>query len=229
MTNPRRRMAAVAGSMALSMSLALAPAAMAQDGPEATIESFLDAVAAKDFEALPGFFCEEQAGQAANFDIAAAAGEMPDGIDVQSLLDAVVFDVTLDSLEVISESETEAVVRVAGSMAMDLDQDALVPFVEVIIEMSGMEADEATLAMFMDIVASEFEAEAQDLDGDVTLVPGDAGWVICSDLDFGGDDMMEEDMADDSVDDEMSDDMSDDDMAEEGMEDDDMAEEDDGE
>ena len=31
MTNPRLRAAAVAGSLALSMSLALAPAAMAQD------------------------------------------------------------------------------------------------------------------------------------------------------------------------------------------------------
>ena len=46
MTNPRLRAAAVAGSLALSMSLALAPAAMAQDGPDATIESFMEAVAA---------------------------------------------------------------------------------------------------------------------------------------------------------------------------------------
>ena len=43
------------------------------DGPEATIQGFMDAVAAKDFAALPTFFCEEQAGQAAQFDISALA------------------------------------------------------------------------------------------------------------------------------------------------------------
>jgi hypothetical protein len=209
MTNPRMRAAAVGGSLALSMSLALAPAAMAQDGPEATIESFMEAVAAKDFEALPSYFCEAEADQAAEFDVSALAGEMPEGFDVQSLLDAFIFDISLDSLDLVSETETEAVVRVVGSMAMDLDQEALVPFVEAVIEMSGMEVDDATVEMFMSIVASEFEAQAETIDGDVTLIPGDDGWLICSDLDFGSGESVDDGMADES------DDMSDDDMSDE--------------
>ena len=185
MINPRRRMTAVAGSMALAMSLALAPGAMAQDTPQDTIQGFMDAVAAKDFEALPGYFCVAEAAQAAQFDISALAGEMPEGMDVQSLLDAFIFDISLDSMDVVSETETEAVVHVVGSMAMDLDQEALVPFVEAVIEMSGMEVDDATVQMFMGIVASEFEAQAETIDADITLVPGDNGWLICSNLDFG--------------------------------------------
>lgn len=228
MTNPRTRLAAIAGSMALTTSLAVAPAAMAQDSPADTITGFMDAVMAKDFEALPGFFCEAEAAQAAQFDISALAGEMPEGLDVSGLLDAFVFDISLDSTEVVSQTEDEAVVRVVGSMAMDLNEEALVPFVEAIIEMSGMEADEATVEMFMAIVASEFEAQSESIDADVTLVPGDDGWLICSDLDLGGDDMIDDDM-DDMSDDGMSDDMADDDMdaADDDMSDDDMSDEDD--
>jgi hypothetical protein len=200
-------MTAVAGSMALTMSLALAPGAMAQDTPQDTIQGFMDAVAAKDFEALPGYFCVAQAAQAAQFDISALAGEMPEGMDVQSLLDAFIFDISLDSMDVVSQTEAEAVVHVVGSMAMDLDEEALVPFVEAIIEMSGMEVDEATVQMFMGIVASEFEAQAETIDADITLVPGDNGWLICSALDFGDSSMSGDDAtADSTADTSMSDD-----------------------
>jgi hypothetical protein len=55
-----------------------------------------------------------------------------------------------------------------------------------IIEMTGMEADEATVEMFMSIVASEFESMSETVDGEVTLVAGEERpWLICDDLDFG--------------------------------------------
>ena len=212
MTNPRMRLAAVAGSMALAMSIVATPA-MAQDDPTDTIQGFMDAVVAKDFEAMPSFFCEAEAEQAAQFDVSALAGDMPPGLDVQSLLDAFIFDVQLEAMEVVSQTDTEAVVQVTGSMAMDIDPEAMVPFVEAIIEMSGMEADEATVQMFMGMITAEFEAESEELDGEVTLVPGEQmAWLICSDLDFGGDEMVADDMADE--------DMSDEEMAEEEMEED---------
>jgi hypothetical protein len=226
MIHPRKRMAAIAGSVALSLSMALAPAVMAQDSPEATIQGFMDAVVEKDFDALAGYFCEAEASQAAQFDMSAVAGDFPEDFDVQALLDAFIFEISLDELEVMTQSDTEAVVQVVGSMAMDLDQEALVPFVEAVIEMSGMEVDEATVAMFMDIVASEFEAQAETIDGDVTLVPGDDGWLICSDLDFGSGESADDDMSDDDMSD---DDMSDDDMSDDDMSDDDMSDEEDGE
>ena len=187
MNTLRTRAAAVAGGMALTMSLALAPAVMAQqDTPEDTIRSFMDAVAAKDFEALPGYFCLDQAAQAAQFDLSALAGEMPAGLDVQSLLDAFIFDIQLDSVDVVSQTDTEAVVSVTGSMAMDIDAEALVPFVTQIIEMSGMEADQATVDMFMGTITSQFESQAEAIDAEITLVPNDEGqWQICSDLSFG--------------------------------------------
>ncbi|MGD8486041.1 MAG: hypothetical protein PVG27_10295 [Chloroflexota bacterium] len=213
MIGSRTRLTAVAGSMALTMSLAAAPAVVAQDDPASTIQSFMDAVAAKDFEALPSYFCEAEAEQAAQFDLTELSAGMPEGIDVQSLLDAFIFDIQLDSLEVVSQSDTEAVVQVVGSMAMDIDPEPLMPFIETVIEMSGMEADEDTMNMFMGMMMAEFEAQAEDIDGEVTLVPGEErAWVICSDLDFG------DDMAEDMAEDDMADDMSDDDMVAEPTE-----------
>jgi hypothetical protein len=212
MTNPRTRLAAVAGSTALAMSIMATPA-LAQDDPTDTVQGFMDAIVAKDFEAMPSFFCEAEAEQAAQFDVSALAGEMPPGLDVQSLLDAFIFDVQLETLDVVSQTDDEAVVQVVGSMAMDIDPDALVPFVEAVIEMSGQEADEETIQLFMGLIASEFEAQAEDIDGEVTLVPGeDMAWLICSDLDFGSDDLADDDMTAD-------DDMADDDMADEETED----------
>ena len=227
MINPRMRVDAVAGSMALTLSIAAAPA-MAQDDPTATIQGFMDAVAAKDFEALPTFFCEAEAEQAMQFDLSGMAEGMPEGMDVDAILDAFVFDIQLDSLDVLSQTDSEAVVAVTGSMAMDIDPAPLVPFIESVIEMSGMEADEATVDMFMGMMLAEFEAQAEDIDGEVTLVAGEEGsamaWLICSDLDFGGDDDMADDMAEDSMDDES---MDDDEMDDDEM--DDEAEEEDGE
>jgi hypothetical protein len=179
------RMAALAGSLTLAMSVAAMPVA-AQDDPSATIQEFMDTLVAKDFESLKGYFCEEQADQAAQFDLSALTEGMPPGVDMQAMLDAFIFDIQLDTLETISQDDAEAVVRMAGTMTLDVDREALVPVVTAIIEMSGMEADEATVEMFMSIVASEFETMSETVDGEVTLVAGeDRPWLICDDLDFG--------------------------------------------
>jgi len=199
MTNPRMRLAAAAGSMALAMSIVATPA-MAQADPTATIQGFLDQVVAKNFEALPSYFCEDQADQAGEFDMSELAEGLPPEMDVQALLDAFVFEVQLDSLYVVSQSDTEAVVDVVGNLSMDIDPEPLVPFITTVIEMSGMEADEATVDMFMGMMLAEFEGESEDISGEVTLVPGEEmAWLICSDLDFGvGDEMSEEEMSEEA-------------------------------
>ena len=56
----RSRGIAVAGGLVLALTLVSTPAVLAQEeGPEATVLALMDAIEAKDFEALPTFFCEE--------------------------------------------------------------------------------------------------------------------------------------------------------------------------
>jgi hypothetical protein len=186
MTRSRSRVAGLAGSVALALSLAAAPA-MAQDDPAATISEFLDTIVAKDFAGLADYFCEESVDQAAQFDISALAAGLPEGVDTQALLDAFILGVEVETLETVSQTDTDAVVHVAGTLSMDIDTEAIVPFVESMIEASGLEVDETTVEMFMNIVASEFTAMSESIEGDIELVAGESRpWLICGDLDFGG-------------------------------------------
>jgi hypothetical protein len=186
MTHPRGRAAGNGGSVALALALAAAPA-MAQDDPAATVSEFLDTIVAKDFDGLAGYFCEEFADEAARFDISSLAAGLPEGVDAQALLDAFILGVEVESLETVSQTDTEAVVHVAGTLSMDIDSEAIVPFVESMIEASGLEVDESTVEMFMTIVASEFTPMSESIEGDIELVAGEERpWLICGDLDLDG-------------------------------------------
>jgi hypothetical protein len=211
MSNPRTRMAAFAGTLALSLSLVAAPAVLAQDGPEATIEGLLGAIEAKNSEGMSAYFCAEFADQANALDFSAMTEGMPDSPEVQSLFDAIILDVEIASLEVLSQSDTEAIVELVASMTMDVDAEAMGPFVGVMLEMSGMPITDENVEMFTGLMLAEFEAESTDISEEITLVPGETmPWVICDEL--GADEidetegMVDEGMVDEGMDDEMSED-----------------------
>jgi hypothetical protein len=187
MSHSRTRLAALAGSVALSVALVSAPAVLAQDGPEATVEALLAAIEAKDFEALPTFFCAEFAEQASAFDMSALTEGMPPGMDATALLDAFILDTEIATLEVLSQTDTEATVKLEGSLSMDIDVEAMAPFIEALVEMSGLEVTPETVEMFSGLMMSEFEAESTEISEEITLVPGEAmAWVVCSELGAAG-------------------------------------------
>jgi hypothetical protein len=187
MSNSRTRMVAVAGSLALSLSMVSAPAVLAQDTPQDTLEGLMATIEAKDFEALPTFFCEEFAEEMGGLDFASLADEMPPGLDPNTLLDAFIFDAEIASMETISETEDEVIVQLEGSMSMDINAEAMGPFIEAMMEMSGMEVTPETAEMFTGLVMSEFEGESTDISAPITLVPGETmAWLVCSEL--SGDD-----------------------------------------
>jgi hypothetical protein len=186
----RPRVAALAGGIVVALSLASVPVALAQeDGPDATVTAFLAAIEAKDFEALPSFFCEEFASQAGAFDLSALADTLPEGADAQALLDAFILDTEVTSLDVVSQTDTEAVVKLVGTISMGIDTEALAPFVLSILSAVAPEAspeaslDPTMVATMTDAIASEFTAETTDINEEITLVPGESmPWVICSQL-----------------------------------------------
>ena len=214
MSNSRTRMAAVAGSLALSLSMVSAPAVLAQDGPEATIEGLMAAIEAKDFESLPSFFCAEFADEMGGLGFGDMTEGMPPGMDASVLLDAFVFDVEIASNEVLSQTDTEAIVLLEGSMSMEINAEALGPFIEALVEMSGMEATPENVEMFTGMMLGELEGESTEISEEITLVPGETmPWLVCSEL-GGDDDLTDDDLADDSMDDMVDDDMADEDDGE---------------
>jgi hypothetical protein len=180
----RSRMTIVSSGIVLALSLISAPVALAQeDGPDVTVQNLLAAIEAKDFEALPSFFCEEFAAQAATFDLSGLAGTLPEGTDAQSLLDAFILDTEVASVEVVSQSDTEAVVKLVATMSMGIDTEALAPFIEGLLAATGQEVTPDMVEMMTGMIASEFTAETTDIDEEITLVPGEAmPWLICDDL-----------------------------------------------
>jgi hypothetical protein len=184
----RSRVAAISSGLVVALSLVSVPAALAQDeGPDVTVQNLLAAIEAKDFEALPTFFCEEFAAQADMFDISSLAGTLPEGTDAQSLLDAFILDTEVASVEVVSQSDSEAVVKLVATMSMSVDIEGLAPFIEGLLAATGQEVTPDMVEMMTGMLASEFTAETTDIDEEITLVPGEAmPWLICSEL-GGGD------------------------------------------
>ena len=134
----RSRVAAISSGLVVALSLVSVPAALAQEeGPDATVQNLLAAIEAKDFEGLPAFFCEEFADQADMFDLSTLAGTLPEGTDAQSLLDGLILDTEVASLEVVSQSDSEAVVKVMATMSMSIDSEALAPFIEGLLAATG--------------------------------------------------------------------------------------------
>jgi len=188
-------MAAMAGSLALSLALVSGPVALAQDAPTDTIQGFADALEAKDFESLSSYFCEAQAEQVGQFDMSELTAELG-GMDASSLLDAFTFDVQIDSMEVLSQTDIEAIVDLIGSVAMDIDVDKMTPFIEAILLSFGAEVSpELIEEMKGQMVAQMGElSQAEDISAEITLVPGETmAWLICSDLGMDSDDAMEGD------------------------------------
>lgn len=200
MSAPRTRLAAVAGSLALSLSLVSAPVALAQDGPEATVEGFLATFETLDVEAMGSFLCPELNGAMGALDLSQITDGMPEGMDIGTVLDAFAIDTEIDSLEVVSQTDTEAIVRLVATMSMDIVPENLVPLIEILLEMSGMPVDADTVEMFTGMMLADFEAETTAIDEEITLVPGDEmAWVICSELGAMGTDPSGDAMADESM------------------------------
>jgi hypothetical protein len=187
----RARAAVAAGALTLALSLVGGPVALAQDdGPDATVRNLLAAISAKDFAALPTYFCDEYAAQAAGFDLSALAGQLPEGTDPQALLDAFQITTDLQSADVVSQTADEAVVKLVATLSMSVDAEKLAPFVaSMIASTTGLEGspDPAMIEGMTAMIASSL-ADATDttIDEEITLVPGEAmPWVICDQL--GGD------------------------------------------
>ncbi len=200
MINPRTRMAAITGSLALTATLLAAPAALAQDeGPEAAFQDFADTFASLDLAALPTYFCADQAVGLGGLGVAELVEGIPPGLEF--MLDAFDIQIDFESLDVVSQTDTEAVVDVVATMSTGFDVEGIMPMFVGLMESLGA-SEEEIAQMQAETLGEVPVSETARLEGQVTLVPGETrSWVICSDLgglmavddmsDMSGDDMDE--------------------------------------
>src|SRR5262245_14171326 len=100
---PSRLRVSAAGGLVLALSLASAPTTLAQGDPTEVVQQYVTALEAKDFSSLGQLFCPEFADQADMFDVEEFAASM--GADPAALLDAIVMDAEVASLDVVSQSD----------------------------------------------------------------------------------------------------------------------------
>ncbi len=186
-------------SLALLASLALAalPAAVvAQDGPETPVLEFMAALEEKRLEDAATLFCPQYALAPEDMDLGAAlTGGLPEGIDPQFVLDAVVIDFT----GLGGEGEPSVTVTAEegdGSVSLQLDAEVHIgidgasaaglirALVEGMLAAEGTEATDDLVDSMVEMLgqqAAEMFQFSETLSGPVTVTPADAGgWLICS-------------------------------------------------
>jgi hypothetical protein len=180
-----RQRAAAVGGLVLALSLAGSPAVVAQSGPEQVLTDLMAAIEAKEFDDLARFFCPEHADQAAAFDVSGMAAALP-GVDPAAILDAIILDTEITSLEVVSQTDTEAVVRAEGSISTGMDPEKLGPFVEAILAATGEDVTPEMVETMTSLLTADMEPTVIPLSEEVTLTPdASGGWVICDELGGG--------------------------------------------
>lgn len=192
MVHPRRRGASVllALGLALLPTALVAPAALGQETPESAVNGVLDAVAAKDFERVGEFACEEQRDAVmAEFDLAAQFEAIP-GIDVDALLDALTIRIEDRSVTLVSQDGDEALVAVRARMAGELDPEKAREFVVAILTMFGQDtSDEAVESTLADL--QQEMTQGTDLESEVRVVRESGRWLVCDELSGSGEPMDE--------------------------------------
>ena len=193
----RMRLTALAGSLALTLSLTVAPAALAAegDGPESAVYCLSDALVEKRLEDVGQCFCADMEGEADRFDLGAAfAATMGDDFDLSLFLDAIDFEFDPLEVTVIEQSEDAATLAVNAIMNMSLNPEGARPILRFFLEITGEEVTDDMLDMLMTpAMLEEFEdsiaGEAQDLSTDSLEVNLENGeWCLGSPLeDFGPD------------------------------------------
>ena len=176
----RRRLAAVAASIALVLAVsACAPAAPA-DGPGAVVGEALAKVAAKDIEGLRGLACagqedliRDQLGLAG----ALGAGDLIPGMDTQALLDAVTLDVGGVKLGEPAIDGDVAQIPVTGTLKVTFDAAAMKPILKQLLESQGTTMTDEQLDALLKTLASY--GQDVPLEQSVRLVREAGAWKIC--------------------------------------------------
>jgi hypothetical protein len=179
---PRRRLAALAASIALLLAVAACAPAAPADGPGAVVNEALLKVAAKDIAGLRTLACagqEDLIRDQLGFPAAMGSDLIP-GMDTEALLDAVNLDVAGVRLGDAVIDGDVAQVPVTGTLTVTFDAEAMRPILRQFLESQG--GTTMTDAQ-LDALLTTLATQGQDLplEQSVRLVRETGAWRICQD------------------------------------------------
>ncbi len=179
---PRRRLAALAASLALVATVAACAPGAPADGPGAVVGDALAKVAAKDVEGLRTLACagqedliRDQLGLAG----ALGTGDLIPGLDTQALVDAVTLDVKGVKLGDAAIDGDVAQVPVTGTLKVTFVAAAMQPILKQLLASQGTTMTDEQV----DALLKTLAAYGQDipLEQSVRLVRESGAWKVCQD------------------------------------------------
>jgi hypothetical protein len=181
----RPRIALLAGA---ALSLLIAAPVTAQgpsaDDPAATVNGLLDTLVAKEFAAVGPYVCAaKRDAVVARFDLQTQFAGLGEGIDVPALFAGITITTPDRSVTVTDVESTTATVTLAGSIVLDVTDEAARTFVTQLLESQGSEVTQELLDQTTPLLIGQLEAP-QPLDGEVLLTLEDGAWLVCDD-EFG--------------------------------------------
>jgi hypothetical protein len=179
---PRRRLAAIAASLALLLAVAGCAPGVPADSPAAVVNDALAKVAAKDVDGLRTLACagqEDLIRDQLGLSSALGAGDLIPGLDTQALLDAVALDVRNVKLGDPAIDGEIAQVPVSGTLKVTFDAATMKPILKQLLATQGTTMTDDQL----DALLRTLAAYGQDipLDQSVRLVRESGAWKICQD------------------------------------------------
>jgi hypothetical protein len=191
MAQPHPRLATVASGLALTLSLAVVPAATAQDDPTTPVNDVLTAFAeARYADAVTHFCAAQEDGALGGLGQIDTLARMGMGDDLDLLLGALAVDVSGLEVGVVEEGTDEAVVGIEGTIEVGFDEDGLIAFVAAMFSTDEAPMDEEVIRGMLPMVMPQIEAMvggSVDVDEEVTVVREDGSWQVCDDLSSLGD------------------------------------------
>lgn len=185
MIGSRTRLTAIAGSMALTMSLAAAPAVVAQEDPVAPVQQVLTAVSEGRFgDATEPFCAELEAVALGGLGQLDDIGDMGLGFDLSSLLSAVAIDTSSLDLFVVEEGAESATVGLSGTVQVGIDEDRLAELMVGVLSTEDEPVDVETVKGVLPLLLPDIESMSAsvELDESIEVVREAGVWQVCDDM-----------------------------------------------
>lgn len=175
MSATRSRASGLAAALSLTLMGALALPVAAADSPEAAVNALIDAVEGGDLESIDALVCEaERDAVRAMFDPSEAMGLSADDLPID-------FHIDDRALEVVSEDGDEVIIRLTGTMSMDVDEAEMETVARAMLEAEMGEVSEEDIEQMLPFMMMAFSQTAP-VDEDITVVAEGGGWLVCGGL-----------------------------------------------
>jgi len=146
--------------------------------PIAVVKAMMGAVQSKSFDSISSFACASNVSQI-NQSFNPSSGLSSAGADAKKWLDAMTITLSDMQYNKTSESNDKATVQVTGKMSVTYDRQKFKTLLADSLRAQGQTPTDAQVDQAVDMLFSQLEQKAQNIDSTVTVVKENGKWLVC--------------------------------------------------